>query len=724
MSGEWLDEELIALDQSLILPPPRLKISDWANAEAEIPTEGNAEPGKYLLSRMPHQQAMLDDPQDSTVREIFWMMASQAAGKTLCLILICEFVISQLHKSLIMVRDTSERALGWIRDKFLPTVEATDCMKGLLIDPRKRDSGSTSISRRFPGGVFKVIGAKSRGAFRSTSCGIVLQDEIDAYETIKEGDPCALADRAAITFTDAWKIKSSTPTLEGFSRIQTGYLRGDQQKYFLPCVHCGHFQHLRWEQLKFSFTKEEHESLKGSSINQSFGNEISLADKSISGINEESENKGITYSIGSFPIIDTKAAIYVCEACQKGWTDTDRIKAYMSGHHDNDPVIVNGKELRAEWRSTAPFKGIRSRHLNGLYLTIGLEKNYDNYLQQFAENFLIAKRGGRETLMAWTNMFKCEVFSEPGETVDWKGLIDRAEDYGPELPVEVLRITFGADVHPDRVEILFYGWGDAQECWGLERVAFYGDFDMPSMQERVEDFLTAKRFRHPMLGDLAVDCGMFDSGYQTKVRAVYKFCGRNRLKNWWASKGVDELGGAVYSRKTERRYGGLFFLLNTDYLKSTIFERLRRTEHGPRFIHYPKAMVAGEKTRFDESFYSQMCSEKRVAERQPRGGYKWKWVKLSSAMRNEALDCTVGAFAAFEVSKPDEWIARKWKELSKKLASENPPAPVEKREVILNQPAEAKIPELKVERRGAPVRPFRRRIRIASPFANQFARRY
>lgn len=703
-SSDYPSLKTLQLDAGIILPPPRLSISGWAEREAQIPPDGNAEPGKYRLARMPHQQAMLEDPQEEGVREIFWMMASQAAGKTLCLILIAEFVISQLHRSLIMVRDTSDRALAWIRDKFLPTAEATPCMQGLLVNPRKRDSGSTSLSRRFPGGVFKIIGAKSRGAFRSTSCAVVLQDEIDAYEAIKEGDPCMLADRAAITFTDAWKIKSSTPTMEGFSRIHTGFLRGDQQRYFLPCPHCGGFQSLKWEQLKFSFTKEEHESLRNDGC----------------AIPEIPQ----TFAIGQFPIIDTRAAVYVCEHCQKGWTDTQRIKSYMSGHPDNDPIIVNGKELRAEWRATVPFRGIRSRHLNGLYLTIGLEKGFDNYLHQFAENFLTANRGGRETLMAWTNMFKCEVFSEPGETVDWKGLIDRAEDYGPELPAEVLWITFGADVHPDRVEILFYGWGDAQECWGLERVAFYGDFDMPSMQERVEDFLTSKRFKHPVLGDLPINCGMFDSGYQTKVRAVYKFCGRNRIKNWWASKGVDELGGAVYSKKAERRYGGLFFMLNTDYLKSAIFERLRKTEHGPRFIHYPKSMIAGEKTRFDDSFYSQMCSEKRVAERQPRGGYKWKWVKLSSAMRNEALDCTVGAFAAFEVSKPDEWIARKWKEVAKKLAAANPAAPVENREVIVNQPAEAKIPELKVERRGAPIRPFRRKVRVANPFAGQFGRRY
>lgn len=652
---------------------------------------------------MPHEQEMLDDPQDPEVRETFWMLASQAGGKTFCLIFLCQFVISVLKKSLIMVRDTKDRALEWMRDKFEPTTFVNPKMAGLMVEPRKSQSKSTSLSRRFPGGVFKLIGAKSRGAFRSTSCGFIFQDEIDAYEIIKEGDPCALADRAAITFTDAWKIKSSTPTIEGLSRINAGFLRGDQKFYFLPCHHCGEFQWLKDEQLKFSFKKDEY-------------------DRFLIACNPGD----YTWEIGNFPIVDTRQAIYVCEHCRHGWTDAQRIQAYLSGHKDNPPVMVNGKELRAQWRATAPFKGIRSRHMSGMYLTIGLEKGFKNYLHQFAENFLTAKRGGRETLMTWTNMFKCMPFSEPGEKVEWLDIKNRAEDYGPELPVEVVWIAFGADVHPDRVEILIYGWGDGQEAWALERKQFFGDFDMPAMQERVKEYLVNKRFTHPILGELHINAGLMDSGFQTKVRAVYRFCGQSKWSTpqVWASKGVAELGGAVFSRKTEKRFGGLFFLLNTDYLKSLVFDRIKKTEPGPRYIHFPKEEIEHEgqkiKTGFDESFYRQLCSERRIIDPKTR---KAKWVKHTSATRNEALDDTVGAFGAFEIARQDEWIARKWREVQQNIKEKQAPRVSDGHEVILNQPAEAKIPELKQEsgrRVGTVATPRRRVVRVASPFARRF----
>jgi phage terminase large subunit GpA-like protein len=708
----------------IIAPPPRLSISEWADQFAHIPPEGNAEPGKYRLSRMPHQAAMLDDPADPSVREVFWMMASQGGGKTLCLILICEFIISQLRKSIIMVRDTKDRATEWVRDKFLPTVNATPCMSGLLVDPRKRGSDSTSLSRKYPGGVLKVIGAKSPGAFRSSSAGNVFCDEIDAYIAGKEGDPCALADRAAITFTDAWKIKCSTTTLANFSRIHAGFLRGDQQYYFLPCPCCGEFQWLKDERMKFSFTPEEYERFNYESKKNECGtmdnpgpteanaksvesNPERQIDSGLRRLSQRAEGvlfpNNYTWETGNFPIRDTKRCIYICEHCQRGWTDTQRIQSYMSGHPDNPPVMVNGKSLRAEWRATAPFNGIRSRALSGMYITIGLKKDYVSYLHQFAEQFLEAAAGGRETLMVWTNIFANRPFEDASERADWKTLSERVEDYT--VPPQVCWIAFGADVHPDRVEVIFYGWGDKQECWLLDHHVINGDFDLPEMQERVWDYLSNKKFEHPILGLMRWSAGAIDSGKQTKVQAVYKFAAKHSFSNVWSCKGFDDALGAIYERKKEKVYGGIRYNFNVDYLKNLIFDRLRNKEPGANYIHFSKSC--------DANFFSQLCSERRIVIKNPKGGFKTQWAKLTSATRNEVLDMTVYAFGVFEVCRQVEWIARKWKEIAPQV--KEIPAPVKERE-IYSGPASEKLPELK-ERAlvRAPVQQSRR-VRVRSPF--------
>ena len=682
----------------IVRPPERLRISDWAEKFAVVPHTDNEEPGKFHLSRMPHQTAMLDDPMEPGVRETFWMMASQLAGKTFSLSIIQLYASKVLRRSTIMVMPTEKAAKKWMRKKFLPIARAT--IPGFYRDPRQRDSESSVLNRAFDGGNLQAIGAGSPGEFSGTSAANINQDEIDRYEDTKEGSAVDLADRAAKTFSDAWKIKCSTPTRKGFSRIDAGYESGDKQKYFIPCPCCGQFQDLKFSQLKFSFTAEESARIGPAS--------------------------NFTWEIGEHPVRNTLRAMYVCEHCHHGWTDSQRIAAYLSGHKDNPAVMVNGKELRAEWRSTAPFAGIRSRHLNGMYGTIGLKKGFASYLHQFAEEFLAAKRGGRETLMVWTNLFLAEAFEDAAEQTDWRDLANRAEDYVAwhELPAQVVWLNWGMDVHPDRVEILFYGWGARRECWALQKHVEYGDFDLQSMQDTVWSFLDGKKFPHPVLGELKWSIGLIDSGYQTKVQAVYQFCGKHRWRNVFSSKGFDTLASETVVVKKERRFGGSKVNLNTDYFKSTIFDRLKNTEPGESYIHFPKLEVVvtqpdGQRmtirTGFSNAFYQGLCSEKKVMVKQRLGGYKSEWHKLTSATRNENLDCTVGCFAGWEVSQIERSgaIERKWKEVERKLEAMHLPTEKEKPDVI-TPPAAIVKPEA---RKTVVVK---RKWRIASPFARRF----
>ena len=70
---------------------------------------------------------------------------------------------------------------------------------------------------------------------------LVLLDEVDAFpaDVDGEGDPCALAERRASTFSRRKIILTSTPTVKDMSRIETEYLASNQMRYFVPCPHCG-----------------------------------------------------------------------------------------------------------------------------------------------------------------------------------------------------------------------------------------------------------------------------------------------------------------------------------------------------------------------------------------------------------------------------------------------------------------------------------------------------
>lgn len=583
----------------IISPPEHLLISEWADKYAYLPAEGNAEPGKYKTSRMPYQTDMLNDPLDPTVSEIFWQIASQL-GKTLSIIIIVEYHVDHAPCAMQVVYPTLDSAKSWMREKFIPTTKDTPRLKGKLREPRAKDSESTTLNRKFAGGNLTALGANSPSGFRQRSKKISIQDEIDAFEKTSEGDPCALGDRATITFHDAIKLKSSTCTLKGLSRIEEGTDRSDKQMYFLPCCHCGYFQALKWSNIKFSFKQPD-----------------------------GSETK------------DPQSAVYVCEKCEQHWTDRNRLTAIASGHKDNPPVMANGKELRAEWRATAPFKGIRGRLLSGLYQTIGKKRAFKTYLHQFVDEFLKAKAGGKEKLRVWTNIFLNETWEEAAEQVPWAPLLERCEDYGGELPDEVCLLTGGVDIQKDRVEMEITGWGDEEECWGVEKHVIYGDFDLPDIQKQVEDYF-AKTFRHSSGVNLGITCAGFDSGHKTK--AVYRFCQRNFAKRFYAMKGSSAPYSPLVTPKKNKHYRIWLYSVGTDTAKDSIYSRLKIEEPGARYMHFPKTRG------YTEAYFKQLCSEKLQTHLE-KGQVRRKWIKQFE--RNESLDIRVYNLAAYDILKPN-----------------------------------------------------------------------
>jgi phage terminase large subunit GpA-like protein len=109
------------------------------------------------------------------------------------------------------------------------------------------------FSKEYPGGILLLTGANSATGLRSAPCRWILLDEVDAFpsDVDGEGDPCALAERRASTFSRRKIILTSTPTIRDMSRIETEYLASDQRRFFVPCPHCEHKQWLQWKNLQW-----------------------------------------------------------------------------------------------------------------------------------------------------------------------------------------------------------------------------------------------------------------------------------------------------------------------------------------------------------------------------------------------------------------------------------------------------------------------------------------
>lgn len=348
-----------------------------------------------------------------------------------------------------------------------------------------------------------------------------------------------------------------------------------------------------------------------------------------------------------------EAAYYACEHCGAIITDGD--KQWM---------LANGK-----WVAELPFRGIAGFHLSELYspwVRFG----------QMAVGFLRAK-DNKETLKAWTNTSLGEPFEDGGEELDLDSLMNRKENWGAEAPEDVLVVTCGVDVQNDRIELELKGWGVGEESWSLDYVTFFGDPAQDEIWNRLDGFLKTP-IPHKSGLELNVSMTFIDSG-GSHTQRVYEFCKDKAHLNIFPIKGSSVAGKPIVSRPSNKnRFKVWLFNLGVDTAKELLFSRLKITDVGYGYCHFP-----ADRTK---SYFEQLTAEKLIT-RFEKGVARREWKKIRT--RNEALDCNVYALAALKTLNPD--LNRLRTEMDAHLnIPDEPEAPAPSQ---INKPAQSWIPK-------------------------------
>jgi len=313
-----------------------------------------------------------------------------------------------------------------------------------------------------------------------------------------------------------------------------------------------------------------------------------------------------------------EAAYYECEHCQAKLGESD--KQWMLA--------------RGEWWASAPFNGVAGFHISELY------SPWVRWSEMVA-SFLKAKRLP-ETLKVWVNTSLGETWKEASEGIDASGLLGRKENWGRVAPDGVVVITAGVDVQGDRLEAEIVGWGVGQESWSLQYHVIHGDPGQKQVWEDLDKVLE-QRFRHPTGVTLQVGCACVDSaGHHTQ--AVYGYVKKRQMKRIFAIKGTSQTGKPIvgkWSRNNALKVK--LFPIGTDTAKEAVYSRLKLTEPGAGYCHFP--------SHYTEDYFRQLTAERMVA-RFVKGFPKRVWEK-PAGRRNEALDCRVYGLAALYILNPD-----------------------------------------------------------------------
>ena len=234
-------------------PDENLTVSEWADKYRMLSGKASSEPGPWRTERTPYLREIMDCMSSSSSVQKVVFMAGAQLGKTEAINNVVGYMIAHAPGPAMFVQPTIDMAKRLSKQRLDSLIHETPCLKEKIAPARSRDSGNTMFSKEFPGGILLLTGANSATGLRSAPCRWVLLDEVDAFpaDVDGEGDPCALAERRASTFSRRKVILTSTPTVKDMSRIETEYLASDQRRFFVPCPHCDHMQDLQWKNIQW-----------------------------------------------------------------------------------------------------------------------------------------------------------------------------------------------------------------------------------------------------------------------------------------------------------------------------------------------------------------------------------------------------------------------------------------------------------------------------------------
>jgi phage terminase large subunit GpA-like protein len=173
------------------VPPLRLPLSEWLEANIRLPSDLSAVPGSLRL--WPWQHEIADAISNPLIERVSIVKSARVGFTTLLTGAIGSFVANDPSPILVLL-PTEADARDYMVSDVEPIFTAYPALRRSLAADRGSEAERDTLThKRFPGGSLKIVAAKSPRNLRRHTARILLIDEADAMEPSAEGDPIRLA---------------------------------------------------------------------------------------------------------------------------------------------------------------------------------------------------------------------------------------------------------------------------------------------------------------------------------------------------------------------------------------------------------------------------------------------------------------------------------------------------------------------------------------------------
>lgn len=609
-------------------PPPRISVPDWADQHRKLAKEAGSTSGNWDTSTVEVARGPMLAVTEPGVHIITTMCCTQLL-KTELLTNVFGYFAHLDPCPMLLLQPKEAAAEQFSKERITPFIRVTPVLRQLVGTGKTRSADETLLYKAFPGGFLALAGAGSPDNLARRPIRVLLCDEVDKYPAIREGDPISLAEERTASFGVNWlSLRACSPTLEGFSRIETSYAESDQRRASVMCPHCQHRQFLE-------FFDHVHWSKDG---------------------------------VGQH--LPGTARLF-CEACGTAWSEGQRLRAlgtcrwhqtrpfHCCGQR-HVPLDAYGVAWRAsegdpmgrvwDWWSGDRWAVYRARcpdcgswPVGNKHAGFQASKLYSPWTRDtpadVAERWLAAKDDEDRKLSWWNTQMGRPYRPNVGKEMNVDGLAARGEVWPAEVPDGVAVITVGADFQGYRGEFEVVGWGREEESWSIAHHVIEGDPTSPEFWKQVDAFMQRTWHRADGRG-FEVMAACLDSGHHTQ--RVYQFAKDRLGRRIWAVKGASERSGQrspVWPTKrpsSKQKASYRPTILGVSAAKDVIRARLQLTTAGPGYMHFPADREVG--------YFAQLTAERLVTK--SVGGHKIRVWELPPGRANEALDCRVYAYAA------------------------------------------------------------------------------
>ncbi|MDR1353419.1 MAG: phage terminase large subunit family protein [Treponema sp.] len=239
--------------QSVIKPPPKTTISEWAEKERVVSSEETSAPGDWHSDRAPYTVGIMDAISDPKVEQVVVMCAAQMGKTNAGILNPIGYYITYDPCPIMVVQPTIAMGETFSGKRLTPMLRDTPCLRGKIAPEKSRSPDNKILEKSFPGGYIVIAGANSAPSLKSRPVRVVLFDEVDeAPDNLAgQGDPIELAFARTNAFPNRKKVLTSTPTIKGKSRIEAAYNDSTRERWAHQCPECKEWSQFSWRRLDF-----------------------------------------------------------------------------------------------------------------------------------------------------------------------------------------------------------------------------------------------------------------------------------------------------------------------------------------------------------------------------------------------------------------------------------------------------------------------------------------